>query len=80
METCPRCMVHTAVCPMKVGSSHFLVCIWGGAQSCWKLKLPSTFKAVRAFITLSQEALKTAVNRFTARLREGNVIPATLLR
>ena len=80
MEKCPRCMVHTAVCPMKVASSHFLACIWGGAPSCWKLKLPSAFKAVRAFRTLSQEALKTTVNRFTARLREGNVIPATLLR
>ena len=48
--------------------------------SCWKLKLPSAFKAVRAFRTLRQEALKTAVNRFITRLREGNVIPATLLR
>ena len=63
---------------MKVASSHFLACIWGGAPSCWKLKLPSAFKAVRAFRTKS-EALKTAVNRFTARLRGGNVIPATLL-
>ena len=59
-------MAHTAVCPMKVASSHFLVCIWGGALSYWKLKLPSAFKAVRAFRTLSQEALKTAVNRFIA--------------
>ena len=31
MEKCPRCMVHTTVCPMKVASSHFLACIWGGA-------------------------------------------------
>ena len=77
MEKCPRCMVHTAVCPMKVASSHFLDCIWGGAPSCWKLKLPSAFQAVRAFRTLCQEALKTTVNRFTARLRDGNVIPAT---
>ena len=53
---------------------------YGVEPSCWKLKLPSAFKAVRAFRTLSQEALKTAVNRFIARLREGNVIPATLLR
>ena len=52
MEKCPRCMVHTAVCPMKVASSHFLACIWGGAPSCWKLKLPSAFQAVRAFRTL----------------------------
>ena len=37
-------------------------------------------KAARAFRTLSQEALKTAVSRFIARLREGNAIPATLLR
>ena len=80
MEKCPGCMVHTAVCPMKVASSHFLACIWGEAPTCWKLKLPSVFKTVRAFRTLSQEALKTAVNRFTARLRVGNVIPATLLR
>ena len=80
MEKCPRCMVHTAVCPMKVASSHFLACIWGGAPSYWKLKLPSAFKTVRTFRSLSQEALKTAVNRFITRLCEGNVIPATLLR
>ena len=55
MEKCPRCMVlHTAVCPMKVASSHFLACIWGGAPSCWKLKLPSAFKAVQAFRTFKK--------------------------
>ena len=58
MEKCPRCMVHTAVCPMKVASSH---CIWGGEPYYWKLELPIAFKAVRAFRTLSQEALKTVV-------------------
>ena len=56
MEKCPGCMVHTAVYPMKVASSHFLACIWGGAPSCWKLKLPSVFKAVPAFRTLKGQS------------------------
>ena len=53
MEKCPRCMVHTAVCPVKVASSHFLASIWGGAPCYGKLKLPIAFKAVRAFRTLT---------------------------
>ena len=73
-------MVHTAVCPMKVASSHFLACIWGGAPSYWKLELPIAFKAVRAFRTLKSRSPEDGGNRFTARLREDHVIPATLLR
>ena len=35
---------------------------------------------LRQYEHLEPYVKKTAVNRFTARLREGNVIPATLLR
>ena len=37
--------------------SHPATFIWGWAPSCWKLKLPSAFKAVRAFRTLTRAPL-----------------------
>ena len=61
--------------PLQVKSSRGD--IWGEAPSCRKFKLPSAIKPLRTFRTLRQEALKTAVNRYTARLGEGNDIPVT---
>ena len=58
---------------MKVTSSHFFARICGAALSRWKLQLPCALKALRTFIILREEALKMAVNRFTARFGEDNV-------
>ena len=67
-------MVHIAARPMKVTSSHFFARICRGAVlSRWKLQLPCALKALRTFRTLREEALKMAVNRFTARFGEDNV-------